>query len=175
MPGKLYVGNLAFSVSDEQLSDLFASSNIAVDSVRVVRDMDTGRSRGFAFVELTPEGDLANAIKELNGKVLDGRPLTVSEARPQKKRDFGGRGGIHEVHFRNVSSPLPDFVECFPDDGYVDMYQVMKALREVRFKGAAVPDHVPELAGDTGIRRAGKAYCIACMRSYLRRANQEVG
>jgi RNA recognition motif-containing protein len=93
MPGKLYVGNLAFSVSDEQLSELFASSNIAVDSVRVVRDMDTGRSRGFAFVELTPEGDIASAIKELNGKVIDGRPLTVSEARPQKKRDFGGRGG----------------------------------------------------------------------------------
>jgi len=92
MPGKLYVGNLAFSVSDEQLSDLFAASNIPVESVRVVRDMDTGRSRGFAFVELTPEGDLANAIKELNGKVIDGRPLTVSEARPQKKRDFGGRG-----------------------------------------------------------------------------------
>jgi len=93
MPGKLYVGNLAFSVSDEQLNDLFASSNIAVESVRVVRDMDTGRSRGFAFVELTPESDLENAIKELNGKVVDGRPLTVSEARPQKKRDFGGGGG----------------------------------------------------------------------------------
>jgi len=92
MPGKLYVGNLAFSVSDEQLSDLFAASNIPVESVRVVRDMDTGRSRGFAFVELTPEGDLANAIKELNGKVIDGRPVTVSEARPQKKREFGGRG-----------------------------------------------------------------------------------
>ena len=93
MPGKLYVGNLAFSVSDEQLNELFAASNIPVESVRVVRDMDSGRSRGFAFVELTPEADLANAIKELNGKVLDGRPVTVSEARPQKKRDFGGRGG----------------------------------------------------------------------------------
>jgi RNA recognition motif-containing protein len=93
MPGKLYIGNLAFSVSDEQLNDVFASSNIAVESVRVVRDMDTGRSRGFAFVELTPEVDLDNAIKELNGKVVDGRPLTVSEARPQKKREFGGGGG----------------------------------------------------------------------------------
>ena len=92
MPGKLYVGNLSFSVSDEQLNELFAASNVPVESVRVVRDMDSGRSRGFAFVELKPEADLANAIKELNGKVLDGRPLTVSEARPQKKRDFGGRG-----------------------------------------------------------------------------------
>jgi len=90
-------------------------------------------------------------------------------------RDFGGRGKIFDVHFRNVSSPLPHFVETFPDDGYMDMYQVMKALREVRFNGSAVPDHVPQLAGDDGIRRAGTAYCIACMRSLLRRANEEVG
>ncbi|MCI0420425.1 MAG: mannonate dehydratase, partial [Acidobacteria bacterium] len=90
-------------------------------------------------------------------------------------RDFGGRGKIFEVHFRNVSSPLPHFVETFPDDGYMDMYQVMKALREVRFNGAAEPDHVPQLAGDTGVRRAGTAYCIAYMRALLRRANEEVG
>jgi hypothetical protein len=54
-------------------------------------------------------------------------------------RDFGGRGKIVDVHFRNVSAPLPHFVETFPDDGYVDMYQVMKALREVRFAGTAGP------------------------------------
>lgn len=90
-------------------------------------------------------------------------------------RDFGARGKIAEVHFRNVTSPLPHFVETFPDDGYMDMYQVMKALREVRFTGAAEPDHVPQLAGDTGLRRAGTAYIIAHMRSLLRRANEEVG
>lgn len=90
-------------------------------------------------------------------------------------RDFGGRGKIFEVHFRNVSSPLPDFVETFPDDGYMDMYQVMKALRQVRFSGAVEPDHVPQLVGDTGLRRAGTAYCIAYMRALLRRANEEVG
>ncbi len=90
-------------------------------------------------------------------------------------RDFGGRGKIVDVHFRNVSAPLPHFVETFPDDGYLDMYQVMKALREVRFSGTVVPDHVPELAGDSGIRRAGAAYCIAYMRALLRRANEEVG
>lgn len=90
-------------------------------------------------------------------------------------RDFGARGRIAEVHFRNVSSPLPHFVETFPDDGYMDMYQVMKALREVRFTGAAEPDHVPRLAGDTGILRAGTAYIIAHMRSLLRRANEEIG
>jgi mannonate dehydratase len=90
-------------------------------------------------------------------------------------RDFGGRGKIVDVHFRNVSAPLPHFVETFPDDGYVDMYQVMKTLREVRFAGTVVPDHVPQLAGDQGIRRAGTAYCIAYMRALLRRANEEVG
>jgi mannonate dehydratase len=90
-------------------------------------------------------------------------------------QDFGGRGKILEVHFRNVSSPMPHFVESFPDDGYMDMYQVMKALRKVKFGGSAEPDHVPKLAGDSGIQRAGTAYCIACMRSLLRRANEEVG
>lgn len=89
--------------------------------------------------------------------------------------DFGGRGKIFEIHFRNVSAPLPHFVETFPDDGYLDMYQVMKALRQVRFSGAAEPDHVPQLAGDAGIHRAGTAYCIAYMRALLRRANEEVG
>jgi mannonate dehydratase len=90
-------------------------------------------------------------------------------------QDFGRRGKIFEVHFRNVSGPLPHFVETFPDDGYMDMYQVMKALRLVRFRGAAEPDHVPKLAGDTGLMRAGTAYCIAYMRALLRRANEEVG
>jgi mannonate dehydratase len=90
-------------------------------------------------------------------------------------RDFGGRGKIFEVHFRNVTGSLPRFVETFPDDGYMDMYQVMKTLRQVRFSGAAEPDHVPRLAGDNGLLRAGTAYCIACMRAFLRRANEEVG
>jgi mannonate dehydratase len=90
-------------------------------------------------------------------------------------RDFGVRRKIFEIHFRNVTGPLPRFVETFPDDGYMDMYQVMKALRQARFNGAVEPDHVPGLAGDTGIARAGTAYCIAYMRALLRRANEEVG
>ena len=90
-------------------------------------------------------------------------------------RDFGKRGKIFDVHFRNVSAPLPHFVETFLDDGYLDMYRVMKALREVGFRGAMEPDHVPQLAGDKGIRPGGTAYCIASMRGLLRRANEEVG
>ncbi len=90
-------------------------------------------------------------------------------------RHFGGRGKIFTVHFRNVSSPLPHFVETFLDDGYTDMYRVMKSLREVRFNGTIVPDHIPQLEGDHGIRPAGLGYCIAYMRALLRRANEEVG
>src|SRR5262245_4956484 len=90
-------------------------------------------------------------------------------------RDFGGRGKIFEIHFRNVTGPLPRFHETFPDDGYLDMYQVMKSLRQVKFNGALEPDHVPRLAGDTGIQRAGTAYCISYIRALLRRANEEVG
>ncbi len=93
MPIKLFVGNLSFNMADAQLNELFTSLSIPVESVKVMRDMDTGRSRGFAFVELAPEADMESAIKQLNGKVIEGRPLTVNEARPQKKREFGGGGG----------------------------------------------------------------------------------
>ena len=90
-------------------------------------------------------------------------------------QDFGSRGRLFEIHFRNVSSPMPHFVETFPDDGYMDMYQVMKSLRKVKFNGAVEPDHVPHLAGDSGMNRAGTAYCFASMRAMLKRANEEVG
>ncbi len=93
MPGKLFIGNLSFNVADAGLNEFFASMNIPVASVRVMRDVETGRSRGFAFVELAPEADMESAISQLNGKILDGRPLTVNEARQQKPRDFRGGGG----------------------------------------------------------------------------------
>jgi RNA recognition motif-containing protein len=92
MPSKIFIGNLSFNVADAGLNELFSSLNIPVASVRVVRDSDTGRSRGFAFVELAPEVDMEATINQLNGKVLDGRPLTVNEARQQKPREFGGGG-----------------------------------------------------------------------------------
>jgi cold-inducible RNA-binding protein len=92
MPNKLFIGNLSFNVADAGLNEFFASMNIPVESVRIMRDVETGRSRGFAFVELPPEADMESIISQLNGKMLDGRPLTVNEARQQKPREFGGGG-----------------------------------------------------------------------------------
>lgn len=90
-------------------------------------------------------------------------------------QDFGGRGRMFEIHFRNVTSGLPRFSETFPDDGYIDMSRVMKELRKARFHGVVMPDHVPKVLGDKGIMPSGTAYCIAYMRALLRRANEEVG
>jgi len=94
---KLYVGNLSFDVTDEGLQQLFTSNGFRVESARVIRDTNTGRSRGFGFVELGAEEDTVRAISQLNGFNLDGRVLQVNEARPQAPRGgrggFGGRGG----------------------------------------------------------------------------------
>lgn len=89
-------------------------------------------------------------------------------------RDFGARDKIFAVHFRNVSSPMPKFHETLHDDGYLDMYKVMKTLREVKCQASLIPDHYPGLAGDAN-RRIAEAYSIATMRALLRRANEEVG
>ena len=92
---KLYVGNLPFAVTDDTLHQFFASQGYDVQSARVVRDMGTGRSRGFGFVELGPNDDSARAISQLNGASLEGRALQVNEARPQTPRgDAGNRGGF---------------------------------------------------------------------------------
>jgi mannonate dehydratase len=88
--------------------------------------------------------------------------------------DFGARGKIFAVHFRNVSSPLPRFHETFQDDGYMDMYQVMKAFRKVKCTASLIPDHYPQLVNDPG-HRIADTYSIAYMRALLRRANEEVG
>ncbi len=90
---KLYVGNLSFEVTDDGLQQFFSSSGFQVASARVIRDMDTGRSRGFGFVELGPGEDIARAIAQLNGSSLEGRALQVNEARPQAPRGTG-RGGF---------------------------------------------------------------------------------
>ena len=90
MSRKLYVGNLPYSTDETQLQDLFAQAG-AVDTVSVVRDRETGRARGFAFVEMASDEDAQQAINQLNSYQLDGRALTVNEARP--KAAGGGFGG----------------------------------------------------------------------------------
>lgn len=90
---KLYVGNLSFDTSEQQLESLFAEFG-AVQSAALVTDRDTGRPRGFGFVEMSDD-DARTAMAELNGKNVDGRDLTVNEARPRNDRGGGGgsRGG----------------------------------------------------------------------------------
>jgi mannonate dehydratase len=87
-------------------------------------------------------------------------------------RYFGGQNKLFKVHFRNVDKPLPHFVETFVDDGMQDMYQIMKALQEVGFRGVAIPDHIPRMGDDP---RLGTAYTIGYMRALQRRAEEEVG
>ena len=83
---------------------------------------------------------------------------------------FGQRGQIFKVHFRNVNRPLPQFTETFLDNGYMDMYRVMNALRKVNFDGAVIPDHVPQIVGGG---RVGNAFSIGYMRALLERAEAE--
>jgi RNA recognition motif-containing protein len=87
---KLYVGNLTFGMTDESLMQLLVGKGYKVGSARIITDRETGRSRGFGFVELAPEDDAAKAISELNGLEVDGRALQVNEARPQEFRGGGG-------------------------------------------------------------------------------------
>ena len=97
MGKRLFVGNLSFNTTEDTLSEMFQQNGIATASVQVMLDRDTGRSRGFAFVDLANDADLANAVKALDGKSLDGRPLRVNEAEERKPRSggggFGGGGG----------------------------------------------------------------------------------
>jgi RNA recognition motif-containing protein len=87
---KLYVGNLAFETSSNDLQQLFAQAG-TVESSAVVEDRETGRSRGFGFVEMSSNEEGQAAIQQFNGKEVNGRALTVNEARPREDR--GGRGG----------------------------------------------------------------------------------
>ena len=89
---KLYVGNLPYSTTDDDLRDAFASHG-SVSSARVIMDRETGRSRGFGFVEMADDTQGQAAISAMNGANLDGRTLTVNEARPRADRPGGGGGG----------------------------------------------------------------------------------
>ena len=92
MNKKLYVGGLPYSVTEDKLQEIF-SAHGTVESARVITDRFTGRSRGFGFVEMSNEEEAQTAIDSLNGSDLDGRSLTVNEARPQENRGGGGGGG----------------------------------------------------------------------------------
>ena len=93
MGKKLYVGNLSYGVTNESLESLFAEFG-EVRSAQVIQDRDTGRSKGFGFVEMADDNAAQAAINALNEKEHDGRPLTVNEARPREDRGGGGgRGG----------------------------------------------------------------------------------
>ena len=93
MSTKLYVGNLAFQTTSQELQELFASAG-TVESAAVVEDRDTGRSRGFGFVEMSTKEEGAAAITQFNGKEVNGRALNVNEAKPRENRGGGGGRGF---------------------------------------------------------------------------------
>ncbi len=92
MGKKLYVGNLSYNTGDRELQEMFEEYG-SVQSSQVIMDRDTGRSKGFGFVEMGSDEEAQAAIKGLNGKEADGRALTVNEARPREDRGGGGRSG----------------------------------------------------------------------------------
>jgi RNA recognition motif-containing protein len=92
MGKKLYVGNLPFSTSDQDLGDLFSQTG-QVTSAKVIMDRDSGRSKGFGFVEMSTDAEAEKAISQLNGSEINGRALTVNEARPMAPREGGANGG----------------------------------------------------------------------------------
>ena len=93
MGKKLYVGNLPYSVTNASLETMFAEFG-EVRSAQVIQDRDTGRSKGFGFVEMADANGANDAIRSLNDQVVDGRPLVVNEARPRPERSGGGGGGF---------------------------------------------------------------------------------
>ena len=92
MSTKLYVGNLSFSTTTQDLETMFGALG-TVQSANLIEDRETGRSRGFGFVEMSTKEEAANAISDLNGKEVDGRALTVNEAKPREDRGGSGGGG----------------------------------------------------------------------------------
>jgi RNA recognition motif-containing protein len=91
MGTKLYVGNLSFNTTENELQELFAQAG-TVQEVTLMQDKFTGKSRGFAFITMGSDEDAQNAISKFNGQTIEGRPLTVNEARPREPRPPGGGG-----------------------------------------------------------------------------------
>lgn len=93
MGTKLYIGNLAFSATEDSINELF-SRHGSVASCQLITDRDTGRSKGFGFVEMSTAEEAQNAISSLDGREVDGRQLKVNEARPKERRDERSSGGF---------------------------------------------------------------------------------
>ena len=93
MGKRLYVGNLSYNVTETELREAFAEGGKNVVEVKIVLDRDTGRPRGFAFVEMGSDQEAAQVIESLNGREIQGRPISVSEARERAARTGGGFGG----------------------------------------------------------------------------------
>ncbi len=94
MAKKLYVGNLQFAIEEQQLAQHFAQCG-TVESAKIIINRDTGRSKGFGFVEMSTDDEAEAAIQKFDGSDFEGRPITVNEAKPQAPRSGGGRGGNH--------------------------------------------------------------------------------
>ena len=92
MSTKLYVGNLSFDTTEQSLTELFAAAG-TVQSATIIEDRETGRSRGFGFVEMSSKAEGEKAIADLDGKEIEGRNLKVNEAKPRDSNGGGGRGG----------------------------------------------------------------------------------
>jgi mannonate dehydratase len=116
------------------------------------------------------------------GTWLEGGKKLTGKDPEEMIRYFGAQKKIYKIHFRNVSAPLPHFIETFMDNGYYDMYKIMKALRDVDYDGIVIPDHVPRMGsqdtaggrmGNEAGFRAGLAYSVSYMRALRDRANRE--
>ena len=92
MGRKLYVGNLPYTTNEQSLADTFGECG-TVESVKIITDRDTGRSKGFGFVEMSSDDEAQSAISKFNGQPYEGRAMTVNEAKPMAPREGGGGGG----------------------------------------------------------------------------------
>lgn len=101
---KIFVGNLAFSATEDSISELFRQHG-TVDSCRLITDRDTGRSKGFGFVEMSTNEEAASAISSLDGREVEGRPLKVNEARPKPERSFGERDSYQSSERASFGGP----------------------------------------------------------------------
>ncbi len=106
MENKIYVGNLSFTTTEDELRTLFAQAG-SVTSVAMIKDRDTGQSKGFAFIEMSNQAEAEKAIQMFNGKTLGSRELKVNLARPREERGFGGGGGYNRGGGNRRSSGGP--------------------------------------------------------------------